>query len=265
MPLHPEKVVVFDNGALDILAAIGETDAVIGAATQNLPDYLEATFGKVESSGGIKEPDLEKINAQQPDLIIISGRQSDYYDQLSAIAPTLYVGVDNADPLTSMEDNMALIGKIFGKDDAIATKITALNKKVAAVKEKASSAGSTLFVMVNEGSISAFGVGSRFGVVYDGFGFTPADQDIEASTHGQSVSYEYIAEVNPDILFVLDRTQAIGGDDSQNKVADNALVAQTTAGKTNKVITVSPDVWYLATGGYEATEIMLEDVAQAFE
>ncbi len=42
--------------------------------------------------------------------------------------------------------------------------------------------------------------GSRFGFVHDLFGFKQADDQIEASTHGQSVSYEYILEKNPGYL-----------------------------------------------------------------
>ena len=88
VPTNPEKVVVFDNGSLDTMDALGVGDAVIGAPTENLPAYL-ATYSDVENAGGIKEPDLEKINQLQPDLIIISGRQSDFKEDLSAIAPTL--------------------------------------------------------------------------------------------------------------------------------------------------------------------------------
>jgi iron complex transport system substrate-binding protein len=36
----------------------------------------------------------EKINQLKPDLIIISGRQQDYQEQLKAIAPTIYLAVD---------------------------------------------------------------------------------------------------------------------------------------------------------------------------
>ena len=45
-----------------------------------------------------------------------------------------------------------------------------------------------------------------------------------------------LTEKNPDILFVVDRTQSIGGDTSNNDMADNELVKQTNAGKNNKVI-----------------------------
>src|SRR5699024_6701560 len=104
-------------------------------------------------------------------------------------------------------------------------------------------------VLVNEGQLSAYGAGSRFGIIHDTFGFAQADDQIEASTHGQSVSYEYVLEKNPDVLFVIDRTQAIGGDDTNNNVADNELVKETNAGKNGKVITLQPDVWYLSGGG----------------
>ncbi|EGY0170907.1 ABC transporter substrate-binding protein, partial [Listeria monocytogenes] len=73
VPKNPEKVVVFDNGSLDTMDALGVGDKVVGAATSSLPEYL-SSYKKVESAGGIKEPDLEKINQLQPDLIIISGR-----------------------------------------------------------------------------------------------------------------------------------------------------------------------------------------------
>ena len=76
-------------------------------------------------------------------------------------------------------------------------------------------------MLVNEGQLSAYGKGSRFGLIHDTFGFKAADDKIEASTHGQSVSYEYVLEK---ILFVVDRTKAIGGDDSKDNVAANELI-----------------------------------------
>lgn len=72
-------------------------------------------------------------------------------------------------------------------------------------------------------------------------------------------------EKNPDLLFVIDRTKAIGGDDSQNNLAENELIAQTNAGKNGKIISLQPDVWYLSGGGLESMKLMLDDVNQAFE
>lgn len=262
---NPEKVVVFDNGSLDTLDALGVGDKVIGAATKNLPAYLEK-YQEVESAGGIKEPDLEKINEMQPDLIIISGRQSDYQEQLSQIAPTLYLAMDAEKPWESMQENVTTLAKIFDKEKEAEEKLTDLTKQIDEVKEKASALDQTALVtLVNEGQLSAYGSGSRFGLVHDLFGFKQADDQIEASTHGQSVSYEYVLEKNPGILFVIDRTKAIGGDTSNDNVAANELVTQTDAGKNDQVISLQPDVWYLSGGGLESMNLMIEDVNQALK
>ncbi|MGJ0915836.1 siderophore ABC transporter substrate-binding protein [Enterococcus avium] len=265
VPKNPKKVVVFDNGSLDTLDALGVGDKVVGAATDNLPAYLD-DYKKVDSAGGIKEPDLEKINQMKPDLIIISGRQSDFLEQLKEIAPTMYLAVDTSDTWNSIKQNVETLGKIFGKEKAAEKQLAALETSIKETKEKAvESKDKALTVLVNEGQLSTYGKDSRFGIVYDTFGFAEADDAIKASTHGQSVSYEYVLDKNPDVLFVVDRTKAIGGDDSNNNVADNELVAQTTAGKDKKVISLQPDVWYLSGGGLESVKMMLEDVNQAFE
>lgn len=265
VPANPKKVVVFDMGSLDTIKELGEEKAVIGVPTKSLPAYL-ADFDKVESVGGIKEPDLEKINELQPDLIVISGRQEDYQKELAEIAPTIYLAVDSQESWNSTKTNIETLATIFDDKKIADDKIQELEKEIAAVKKQAADSKlKTLVTLVNEGQLSAYGEGSRFGLVHDTFGFTPVDTKIEASTHGQSVSYEYVLEQNPDVIFVVDRTKAIGGDESQNNVAKNELVAQTKAGQADKVISLTPDVWYLSGGGLKCTELMLEDVAQAFK
>lgn len=265
VPNKPEKVVVFDMGSLDTINQLGVGESVIAAPLKTLPKYLE-TFSSIESAGGIKEPDLEKINALQPDLIIISGRQQDSQKDLEKIAPTLYLGVDSSKTWESTKSNIETIGTIFGKEAEAKEKITNLEEQIAEVKDAAeASKAKGLVTLVNEGSLSAYGNGSRFGIIHDTFGVALADENIEVSTHGQEVSYEYVLETNPDVLFVIDRTKAIGGDDSKNNVSENELVKQTTAGKDGKVISLTPDVWYLSGGGIESTELMIKDVLKAFK
>lgn len=262
---NPQKVVVFDNGSLDTLDALGVGDQVIGAATQNLPGYL-SSYKEVESAGGIKEPDLEKINQMKPDLIIISGRQSDFQEELSKIAPTLFLSVDTKKPWESIQQNVLTLGEIFDKESEAKKQIKELATEIEKTADKASELDQkALVVLMNEGQLSAYGSGSRFGFVHDVFGFPQADDTIEPSTHGQSVSFEYVLEKNPDLLFVIDRTKAIGGDDSQNNLAENELIAQTNAGKNGKIISLQPDVWYLSGGGLESMKLMLDDVNQAFK
>lgn len=265
VPKNPEKVVVFDNGSLDTLDALGVGNKVAAAATDNLPAYLK-TYKNVDSAGGIKEPDLEKINQMKPDLIIISGRQRDFLEQLNAIAPTIYLAVDPSNTWNSIKQNVKTLGQIFDKENVAQKQLAALETSIKKTKTKAlESNNHALTVLVNEGQLSTYGKDSRFGIIYDTFGFAESDDTIKASTHGQSVSYEYILDKNPDVLFVIDRTKAIGGDTSLNDVAANELVAQTTAGKNKKVIPLQSDVWYLSGGGLESVKLMLDDVNNAFK
>ena len=138
-----------------------------------------------------------------------------------------------------------------------------MSSKIKKVSKNSKKKG--LITLVSEGSLSAYGNGSRFGIIHDTFGVLPADDNIKVSTHGQEVSYEYILKTDPDIIFVVDRTKAIGGDDSKNNVAENKLVKQTSASRDGKIITLTPDVWYLSGGGIESTELMLEDILKPFK
>lgn len=265
VPYQPKKVVVFDNSALDTLNTLGIGDVVVGTPTSNLPSFL-SDFKAVESAGGIKEPDMEKINQMQPDLIIISGRQRDFLPDLEKIAPTIFFEVDSTDTWQSIQHNALALGQIFGKEAEAQTALDELATQISDTKEKAEATNErALVVLMNEGELSAYGNGSRFSIVHDTFGFKQADEAIEASTHGQNISYEYILQKNPDVIFVVDRTKAVGGDQTETSLADNDLVKDTNAGKNGKVIVLNSEVWYLAGSGLESLKIMLDDVNQALK
>lgn len=261
---NPQKVVVFDFGTLDTLDKLGVE--VTGVPQSNVPSYLSKySDAKYENVGGLKEPDFEKINSLSPDLIIISGRQQDSYDEFSKIAPTLYVAVDNANYMESFTKNVKTLGQIFGKEAEVETELAAINDSVKALNEKATADGKkALIILANEGKISAYGSGSRFGIIHDVFGFTQADDKIEVSTHGQSVSYEYVADKNPDYLFVVDRDAAVKSDGSKSGSAkdavENDLVKNTNAFKNGKIIYLDPNYWYLSGGGLISVSEMLKEV-----
>ena len=100
VPIHPQKVVVFDYGVLDSLDKLGVK--VAGVPKESLPSYLSKfKADKYENVGTLFEPDFEKIHKMKPDLIIISGRSSEAYDELSKIAPTINMQVDSANYIQS--------------------------------------------------------------------------------------------------------------------------------------------------------------------
>lgn len=256
----PQKIVVFDMGSLDTIHALEESEKVVGVPQKNLPSYL-SEFENVSSVGGLKEPDLEKINQLKPDLIIISGRQEDYQETLSAIAPTLYVALESGQAWEDTLKNIEQLGQILDKESEAKSHIDSLKARRDQLHEKIEKkAEKALITLVNEGQLSAYGSGSRFGIIHDAFGYKQADDTIEASTHGQSVSFEYVLEKNPDVLFIIDRTQAIGGDTHNNNIENQPLIAETTAAQKERLVRLDPEVWYLSGGGIESLNRMMDDL-----
>lgn len=263
---NPEKVVVFDFGTLDTLQALGLSNNVAGLPKQSLPKYLnDFAADKYADLGGLKEPDFEKINEAAPDLNIISGRQSDSYDKFSDIAPTIYQGVDAKDYMKSFQTNVNTIASLFGKEDEAKKQLDAIDKQVADVKASVPEGKTGLILLANDGKMSAYGPKSRFGLIHDVLGVTPADPNIEASTHGQSVSSEYIAEKNPDYIYVVDRGAAIGGESSAKSVVENELVKKTNAYKNDHIVYLNPEYWYLSGGGLESVAEMVKEVGDSLK
>lgn len=118
-------------------------------------------------------------------------------------------------------------------------------------------------MLANEGKVSAYGAGSRYGFIHDVFGFKAADEKIEASTHGQSITFEYILEKNPGILFVIDRTAAVGGEVGAKETIENELVKKTDAFKNGKIIYLDGTNWYLSGGGLQSMKSMIDEVRSA--
>ncbi|MCM3568593.1 siderophore ABC transporter substrate-binding protein [Neobacillus mesonae] len=260
---NPQKVVVFDFGILDTLDELGVE--VTGVPQTTVPKYLEKYKDKKYTNvGSLKEPDFEAIHSMKPDVIFISARQAELYDQFAEIAPTVFIDFDYTHYMDSFEKNMNLVGKVFGKEDQVAAKMKDIEGIIEAVHKEISTANKkALIVMANEGKVSAYGPSSRFGLIHDVFGFGAADKNIEVSTHGQSITFEYIMEKNPDYLFVIDRNVAIGGESNAKQTIENDLVKKTNAYKNGKIIYLNADTWYLSGGGLKSVKIMADEVESA--
>lgn len=246
----PAKVLTFDFAALDTLDAIGV--GIAGLPGSNLPAYL----GKYASDdflkvGSLFEPDYEAVAAAQPDLVIVAARSAPALPELAKIAPTIDLTNDWTNFVASVKANSTTLGQIFGKTAEVEALIAELDAGIAAVQAKTADAGTALVVLTSGSETTAFGPGSRFGWLYDTLGFTPAVEGVEAATHGDVVSFEFILEANPDWLIAIDRDAATG-EGGAAAILDNELVAQTTAWKNGNVIYLDPVRSYVVNGGLPA-------------
>lgn len=264
VPVNPKTVLVLDFGVLDTLDAL-DVD-VAGVPKQNLPTYLTSYAGDdYIDLGSLKEPNYEAVNAAAPDLIIVAQRSAAALPELSAIAPTIDLTTDPANYLESFRTNAEVLGDIFEKQDEVDSAFAAIDKKIADVKKLTPDAGTGLIVMTNAGEVTAFGPGSRFGWLHSELGLAAAVPDVDASTHGDPISFEFIREANPDWLFVVDRDVAVGetGGAAALTVLDNEVVAGTTAWKTDQVAQLDGTAWYIVIAGLTAINTMIDEVSDA--
>lgn len=193
----PRKVIVLDLASLDTLDALGVD--VAGVPDSPMPKHL-ARFNdkKYLRMGTLFEPDVEAIRAAAPDLVIVGGRSQAKYEALAKIAPTIDMTVDRTDLLGSVERNTALLAKLFGRQTQASARLDQLWASIAGLKASAANAGTALIVLTTGDKMSAYGPGSRFGVLHDTFGFKPAAATLQTSNQGQAIDFAFIRKANPD-------------------------------------------------------------------
>lgn len=260
VPKDPEKVVVLDYSALDTMEVLGEEAIAVPKA--NLPDYLsEYKDSKYEDLGSLKKFDIEKINELSPDLIIIEGRQEDFYDELSKIAPTIMLGREGNDHFGSLDRSVKVLGQIFDKEDIINTKRENINQSLKNISQTVKAGNlNALVTMLDNGQISAFGNDSRFGLIYNDFGFKNIDENLDSSSHGSTVNSEYILSKNPEYLFVIDKANVNDTAASNKDIIENELIKKTDAFKNNKIIYLDTKAWYVGGPGLQSTKIMIDEI-----
>lgn len=92
VPFDPQRIVVLDYAALDMIDNFGYGDRVVGASKGSSISYLQSYMddNSIANCGTIKEADMEAIMQAEPDVIFIGGRLSSVYAELSQFAPGIF-------------------------------------------------------------------------------------------------------------------------------------------------------------------------------
>ncbi len=276
VPFDPQRLAVIDMPALDILDSLGLGDRIVGSAkvtieylTQYNPDDSE---GKILNLGSVKTADLEQVAACEPDLIFIGGRLSKEYENLSAIAPVVYLGVDyEKGVLQSTEDNAKTIASIFGKEAEVDAMMTKFQGRIDALKAVLEGKN-ILLSMYNNNAMSIMDTQSQLNILCREIGGNNLGEtvgEVDKATHGEDASWETIVNLNPEYIFVLDRSTATGAADEgvlgARDVIENDLIKQLDCYKDGKIVYFieHANVWYTSTGGVQAMDTMLADLEAA--
>ncbi|MBT0956220.1 ABC transporter substrate-binding protein [Alphaproteobacteria bacterium KMM 3653] len=263
VPAAPEAVVTLDLAAFDTLTALGVDVAAVPAVSP--PAYLAEALAGKPTVGSLFEPDFEALAVMGPDLIVAGGRSQRQVEPLSKIATAIDMTISGENLLADAKARIEAYGKVFGNEAGADKLLGDLDAAIAQVQSAAEGKGNALIVLTNGGKISAYGDDSRFGWLHTELGLPEAFPELTAETHGEAISFEFIAEVNPDWIFVVDRGAAIGQEGEAAAVTlDNPLVAGTTAGASGQIVYLDSARLYLVGGGYHSLMGTIDEVLAAF-
>ncbi|MEV0713977.1 iron-siderophore ABC transporter substrate-binding protein [Asanoa sp. NPDC050611] len=257
VPLHPKKVVVLDTDKIDTAISLGITP--IGAT--QLPEYDKppaylGDLSAMKDVGEISEPDLEAIAALQPDLILGSKfRQEKFYDELSAIAPTVFtdrVGI-------TWKDNFLLDGKALGQEQKAKDLLAGYEKRAKELGAKIPDAASLKVSVVRfmPAEIRVYGPDGFSGIVLGDVGLGRPERQLlkdKDDKRFDKISPERIADLDGDVMFVT--AQGPTAQAQQKKVTDGRLWKDLGAVKAGKAWDVDPETWMTGIGVTAADKIL---------
>ncbi|PQZ70300.1 ferric anguibactin-binding protein [Achromobacter sp. MYb9] len=266
----PQRVVALDMNEVDFLDELGVP--VVGMPKDFVPHFLARykDAAQVQDMGAIVQPNLERVHAARPDLILITSLQANHYKELSEIAPTIHFDVDYRDSQANhveiVKDHLMTLGRIFQKEGLARQKAAELDAKVKEARTLIQDRPETaLIVLHNNGAFSSFGTQSRYGFIFKALGVKPASPSAEAGLHGQPISSEFIQQANPDIVYVVDRTAVMERRPSLNaETLSNPLLRQTSAWRHGRVVFADAEAWYVTAASVKSLELMIDDVTKPY-
>jgi iron complex transport system substrate-binding protein len=201
VPVDPQRVVVLEPVQLDTAVALGEIPvgaAVLSEAT-GIPAYLGPEAAGIATVGTVTEPSIEKIAALDPDLILgTESRHAELYDQLSGIAPTVFMA-SQADP---WPDNVLFVGRTFGTEAQTQALLDGYRTRCAEIADRFDTAGKTAqLIRPRNEQLTLYGPTSFAGSTLECAGFTIPPRDWQNSI-SVDLSPELVLEARADYVFV---------------------------------------------------------------
>jgi len=259
IPANPQRVVVLDGPILDAAIAVGVVPVGATTATEDepWPTYLGDGLDGIANVGIIAEPNLERIVAAQPDLIIGSVvRNEAIYPQLAEIAPTVF-----SDTLArDWREGFLFFSDALNRADRAGAVIAAYEEKIAAIQD---GLGDTLaetsvsVIRILGDQIRSYNINSFSGIVLGEIGFARPEIQQAPDDSWSPLSLEQLGEIDASALFVTLWTD----DDATNlaTLAQNPLWSTLSAVQEERVYLV-PDEYWMTGIGYLAAAKLLDDV-----
>ena len=263
IPANPKKIVDI-SGSSEELVLLGHnvvgTSNVDSYDTSNVPSYMKDKLGdaKVVGHSMMETADVEAILACEPDLIIMSTRQEQIYDELKEIAPTVML----EDQSNDWEDKLEDFAELFGQEDEAQKWLDAYYEKAEKLGEeikKANGEDTTyLTVLASSGSFMVFSEGGIGTVLKDDMKLPqPANMPEQDSITLPTVTMEGLSEIDADHIIV------IATESDKADLEASSVWSQIRAVKDGNVTILDASPYFSQAYNPIGRELILESVKDA--
>lgn len=263
LPSTPQKVVSFDVGVLDSLAAL---DVPVVGVPKSTYEGALARYQGTRIVGTLFEPDYEVLKDIRPDLIIAGSRSLKEVPTLSELAPTVSFASDPNDFLSHFREANLALGKAFGREEQAKAALARIDQKFESLQtNNKGRTGAFLFTM--RGNVIPHVPGDRFGYAYELTGLEsvlpardpnvpvpprpePGSPEAKAAAQERARVVSQLVAAEPDWLLVLDRGAINGGERTARATLEkHPELSQTKAFREGRVVYLDPNGWYVIGGG----------------
>jgi iron complex transport system substrate-binding protein len=206
----PKKIVSLVPSATEIVFAVGEGDKVVGVTRyDNKPPELvqRVRTGNITIVGGGYDPDIEKIVALGPDLIMVglpAEVPSEVFNKLQGLGFTL-MALD-AKSIEGVLRDISIVGKVFGNTAQAQQLLSSMSDKMKSITSKTASS-SKPNVFIENWPDPLFSVGQS--TLQDDMVRTCGGSNIFSDLTGSAqVNAEAVISRNPAVIITFDNQTA---------------------------------------------------------
>ena len=256
---EPQRVVTLDEGALDTVLALGlqPVGSVAARGGKDLPNYLQPHARNVPIVGMTREPSLEAILSQRPDLILASpGLEKRVYDILSKMAPTI---VPTTPATAPWQERNALYVAALGKEEAMRARIAEAEARIESLRGRIEPGQS--FSVVRWMPQGPMAMSSKLitGQLLTALGLKGTDiaAGLGERPHSDILSLENLGAVDADWMFIATLNEQ--GDTTLAAARKQPAFNRLSAVSNDRAVTVDGQIWSSGTG-ILAAEHILDDI-----
>ncbi|TDF99540.1 ABC transporter substrate-binding protein [Paenibacillus piri] len=261
----PKRVVILTNEGTEALLALGikPVGAVKSFTGNPWYEHIKKDMEGVTVLGEESQPNIELIASLKPDLIIGNKmRQEKVYDQLKAIAPTVFSETLRGE----WKNNFALYAETVNKKTEGDKVISDFNSRIEDFKKKAGPKLNQTVSVVRfmSGKTRIYLQDTFTGIIFKEIGIARPTLKTK-ETFAEEITKERLPEADADMMLYFTYETGDGkATKTEQEWMNDPLWKNLNVVKNGKVYKVDDAIWNTA-GGVRAANLMLDELYQLYE